>query len=173
MASRTRRARVALGIIALAVIGLGVWRGEALYWWVMTERVYCDRVLGKKHLRGYRTPSRWEHRFLHGEVVLWDIDTGFLFSKTTHSAGEQPRATYWNPDGTLRWQVEEENAHTNNFAHLGLDGWGYLDDRKIVRTQPPWLWGVTDQTEPTIPAWMKDDTKWQAVLDAQEVAHSD
>ena len=45
------------------------------------------------------------------------------------------------------------------------DGYG-----SIVR---PWeldlnFPGATDQTEPTMPAWMKDDAKWQAALDAQE-----
>ena len=38
MASRPRRARVALGVIALAVIGLGVWAWEPLYWWVILKR---------------------------------------------------------------------------------------------------------------------------------------
>ena len=28
--------------------------------------------------------------------------------------------------------------------------------------EAPWLWGVTDQTEPSMPEWMKDDEKWQA-----------
>ena len=35
------------------------------------------------------------------------------------------------------------------------------------REGPPWLWGVTDQTEPSMPEWMKDDAKWQVALDAQ------
>ena len=42
-------------------------------------------------------------------------------------------------------------------------------DGTVIRClAPPWRWGVTDQTEPTMPAWMKDDAKWQAALDAQK-----
>ena len=52
----------------------------------------------------------------------------------------------WKLDGTVVYQ-------------RGADG--------EKRRAPPWLWGVTDQTEPTMPAWMKDDEKWQAALDAQ------
>ena len=40
--------------------------------------------------------------------------------------------------------------------------------RKQLKTKSPWLWGVTDQTAPSMPAWMKDDKQWQATLDAQE-----
>ncbi len=38
-----------------------------------------------------------------------------------------------------------------------------------VRARPPWLWGVTDQTEPTMPAWMKDDEKWAKAREGQDV----
>ena len=35
----------------------------------------------------------------------------------------------------------------------------------LRQTSPPWLWGVTDQSEPTMPAWMKDDEKWAKALE--------
>ncbi len=59
--------------------------------------------------------------------------------------------TSWNADGTV-----------NRQAFRSADG---LEEE---RDSPPWLWAVTDQTEPTMPAWMKDDAKWQATLAAQE-----
>ena len=36
-----------------------------------------------------------------------------------------------------------------------------------TRRAPPWWWDVTDQTEPSMPEWMKDDEQWQATLDAE------
>ncbi len=55
--------------------------------------------------------------------------------------------TYWLPDGTVTAQRDRELGET---------------------LEPPWLWGVTDQTEPSAPAWILDDAQWQAALDAQE-----
>ena len=42
-----------------------------------------------------------------------------------------------------------------------------MQDLEFNRS-PPWLWNVTDQTAPSMPAWMKDDEQWQRVLDAQD-----
>ena len=65
----------------------------------------------------------------------------------------------WDFDGKVRhqrWYVDE-------------DGEVLLSQEEgRLKFTPPWLWGVTDQTAPTMPAWMKDDAKWQAALDAQK-----
>ncbi len=48
-----RRAKLVLLVLAVAIVGLGVWRGEAVYWWVMTERAYWESPkLEFRHFRG-------------------------------------------------------------------------------------------------------------------------
>ena len=63
--------------------------------------------------------------------------------------------TEWHPDGSVRHQ-----------RRLFFDESGETV-REQARESPPWWWGVTDQTEPTMPEWMKDDAKWQEALDSQ------
>ena len=159
MASRPRRARVALAVVALALVGLGAWRGEALWWWVMTERVPIDgstsfkrgdvTVYENELLRGFRKARRWSGR-LHGPHEMWFLRTGYQSSRRWFEDGERTRWTNWEMDGAVRSQLWYENG------------------TRKERHSPPWLWGVTDQTEPSMPAWMKDDEKWQAALDAQK-----
>ncbi len=59
--------------------------------------------------------------------------------------------TNWSSDGAVVAQAEYR-----------ADGTWYISDT------PPWLWNVTDQTAPSMPAWMKDDEKWLRALDAQD-----
>ncbi len=61
-------------------------------------------------------------------------------------------STLYNLDGTV----------CNQLRRLSL---GHNLELKAT---PPWLWNVTDQTTPSIPAWMKDDEQWQRALDAQD-----
>ena len=37
-----RRAKLVLLVLAVALVGLGVLASEPLYWWVTTERSYCE-----------------------------------------------------------------------------------------------------------------------------------
>ena len=151
-----RRAKLVLLVLAVALVGLGVWawvNAGPLYWWVMTERVYVERVDSEGYrVRGYRGRSRWGDDDRLPLLVLWYVDTGLMANKSVH--GEQPRATTWRHDGTVNCQLGHDRARLRGGPTL----W----------SRPPWLWGVTDQTEPSMPAWMKDDALWQAALDAQE-----
>ena len=155
MASRTRRARVVLAVIALAVIGLGVWAWEPVYWAVMTKREYHESVWLKGtdsefRARGWVSVQRWTALVGYGPMVFYYVDSGMVYIRVW-SSGDGLRETVWSPDGTVAEQAQES-------AHGDV----------VSRNFPPWLWGVTDQTSPSIPAWMKDDAKWQAALDAQE-----
>ena len=42
-----RRARLVL--VVLGVVGVGVWAGEPVYWWVMTVKV-CSNISGEPPL---------------------------------------------------------------------------------------------------------------------------
>ena len=154
MASRHRRARVALTVVALAVVGLGVWAWEPLYDWVSIERMLLDEGFfedGAKYVddfgvfaghpaRGWTMEDRWTGHYVY--LVGFYLETGM---KSLEGEGE--RITVWRIDGAVAFQEGDDGEK---------------------RRSPPWLWGVTDETSPTMPAWMKDDAKWQAALAAQE-----
>ena len=86
--------------------------------------------------------------------VSWHVGNGFLGVEGWFEDGIPIRQTAWDAEGRVTIQVE-------------WTGKGGSSNQRYI-SRPPWLWGVTDQTEPTIPAWMKDDAQWQAALDAQE-----
>ncbi len=160
MASRPLRARVVLAVIALAVIGLGVWAWEPVWLWATTKRVFEESSCGGKKIRGWHTVSRWTGDDLG--FRLFFVENGWLRAEGT---GDDPfeRVTNWNMDGEVVHQA---------YA-VDYDGGVWTRSRRIVVTSmggkgPPWLWGVSDQTAPTMPAWMKDNAKWQAALDAQD-----
>ena len=81
-----------------------------------------------------------------GPSDLWYVKSGF--KAIEYPAGRKSCGTEWSPDGTVLLQVYR-NAQ----------------GRGQVKSNPPWLWGVTDQTEPTIPEWMKDDELWAKALE--------
>ena len=152
MASRTRRAKVVLAVLACAIVGLGVWAWEPVYWWVMTTTRYSEGT-------NYGIPVRttvYENRWSRGKrIVGYYVGSGYkAYEYDVDRTGQGfDTVTAWHPDGIVQHQ-EERGA--------GQPGWtGWTDS-------PPWLRGVTDQTAPSMPAWMKDDAKWQAALDAQE-----
>ena len=182
MASRPRRARVALGVIALASIGLGVWRGEALWWLATTVPKYAEfggltvyAPLSKEWVpevmrrAGYRVPSRapkdtrtrgWQTvrrldpSVSHGLTVQYHVSTGFKALQAEYSHGERMRWTSWHADGRVERQIAAEESRRARGLNLNA----------FVRS-PPWLWGVRDQTAPSMPAWMKDDAKWAKALE--------
>ena len=156
MASSSRRAaRLTLAAVAVAVIGLGVWAWEPLYWWVITERVFTGHNDGDGGIvRGWYRIGRWSGRETRdGRAVTWFVSTGYRASETFFAGGfgRIGRTTIWKPSGSVQHQIGPTQWP-------GVPGW---------RTSPPWLWGVTDETEPSIPAWILDDERWQAALDAQ------
>ncbi len=161
-----RRAKLVLLVIAVAFVGLGVWawvdKGP-LYWWVMTRKVYWESEsdhggVPAGPLRGWTYMIRWSEMGRPVRRTAWYVESGFKaseilleFSSTELRRPNRDRTTVWNERGLV--------THQSSFGPAG-DFEGAI--------APPWLWGVTDQTAPTIPAWMKDDAKWQAALDAQE-----
>ena len=87
-------------------------------------------------------------------AVGWYPKSGLKCGETVLT-GHEWRTTTWHPDGAVASQVQ---------SRLG-------GDDEARRSSPPWWWGVTDQTERTMPAWMKDDTKWQAAGIETNEAH--
>ena len=110
--------------------------------------------------RGWQTVRRLDPSVSHGLTVQYHVSTGFKAWEAEYSHGELVRRTTWNADGRVERQIAGEESRTTRVR-------GMKRNRNFLST-PPWLWGVTDQTAPTMPEWMKDDAKWQAALDAQE-----
>ncbi len=146
-----RRAKLVLLVLAVALVGLGVWRGEAVYWWVMTTKPVFEDLNDRNHThckRGFVVRYRWSGDLAPGVSCGWYLANGLkAWEDEWTETGQRIRRTVWQVDGTVWYQ------------DLGLVN---------TRRSPPWLWGVTDQTSPTMPDWMKDDAQWQAALDAQE-----
>ena len=134
-------------MLAVALVGLGVFASEPLYWWATTRHEwFANRTFsGDRGARGWRRVQRWQNRAIV-KAELWYVETGFKAAEIQHIV----KATIWHEDGTVRWHFDGDETFP------------------VETTSPPWLWGVTDQASPTMPAWMKDDEKWQAALDAQE-----
>ncbi len=155
VASRTRRAKVALLALTLALLVLGVWawvNGGPLWEWVMTETVPTHEF--PNHLghvaRSVCIRQRWG-----GEVlcrICYSTENGLIAICAQKNTSGEWVETSWRFDGTVERQLLQHCGTPLSYE---------------LKTSPPWLLGVTDQTEPTIPAWMKDDAKWQAALDAQ------
>ncbi len=151
-----RRAWVIVGLLAVAIVGLGVWawvNEGPLYWWVMTERTYIELPSGSSHTdlseRGWIQLSRWSSN-PHGPFASWYRKTGYRAREGFVRLRGESKLTSWNVDGTVNRQA---------FSSPGELGEG--------RNSPPWLWGVTDQTSPSMPEWMKDDAKWAKALEEQ------
>ena len=137
----TRR-RTAILTLLSVLAAAGVWRGEAIYWWVMTIKNpgYGSSTSGKVYIEmgGYHRFSRWSEDFqLLGETVDWYSDTGFLYTRSFYRSDGSSRRTWWNADGSIRCQMD-------NSVRARGSGSEY-------RSEPPWLWGEVDQTEPTAP----------------------
>ena len=143
-----RRAKLVLLVLAVAFVGLGVLASQPVYWWVMTKRQYYEIFYMGGRERGYQAVWRWGRQpgVAHGWGRSYNVDSGVLRGESYHENGLLLRETSWFHDGEVIHQLDEAKS----------------------RWAPPWWWGVTDQTEPTMPAWMKDDEKWQAALAAQE-----
>ena len=145
-----RRAKLVLLALAVALVGLGVWRGEVLWEWATIGYYWSQQNLEGSSLAVLLKRNRWTGRHSDGGVA-WFRSTGFR----AYEIGEEG-VTRWNPDGTLYVQQK-----------LG-------DPVKLLRTRdpftirPPWWWDMTDQTAPSAPAWILDDAKWQAALDAHQ-----
>ena len=90
----------------------------------------------------------------HGRTVMWVVETGFLRGDGEYRDDRPLRVTTWDYDGRV-WMQQIASP----------DGREASAWRVEMRLSPPWLWGVTDQTEPSMPAWMKDDKLWAKALE--------
>lgn len=158
----SRRARIVLLVLAVGIAALGIWAWEPVYWLLTTEKVYfgywtpVERPTGTsrfEEVRGFFSMrSSDDGEVLHGWRVYWYVSSGFVALDELHRNGTRFRMTEYRPDGTVLRQVRV-SSDTN-----GADE---------ERTSPPWFWGDTAQTEPSIPAWMMDDEAWVEALEDQ------
>ena len=142
-----KRSRLLLAIILVAVTVLctSFWVGEGPLWRVvMTKLESHEPVPGQvSGQAGWVRTRRWCGR-LHS-WCSWYVENGFMarqgetvFDKKGTLVFHQ---TEWNRDGSIKQQdIGWYRGITLTF------------DEKPV--SPPWLWGVTNQTEPTAP-WIK------------------
>ena len=119
----------------------------------MTERVLYESSFtigitsfNLDDTRGWLRVNRWSGRV--EKARLYYRNTGLMAVEATRDDGDALLTTAWREDGSVWHQVPPRT--------------------RTLPQSPPWLWGVTDQTAPSIPAWMKDDERWQAALDAQK-----
>ena len=87
-------------------------------------------------------------------MVTFDPVSSRKIDERWFVGGECVRVTKWRTSGSVLIQIRLVDDNGESIP-------------KETNRAPPWLWGVTDQTHPTMPAWMKDDEQWQAALDAQ------
>ena len=135
-----KHSRLVLVLILLAVAALlaFLWVGEGPLWrWVKLKKIHFETtdLQGTPILRGWYTAKRWDSNTLYGRRVEYWASTGFLKSDISLKDTEFLRSTYWNKDGTVEGQVDADGEE---------------------RLKPPWLWGMTDQMEPTAPWWGKE-----------------
>ncbi len=135
-----KRSRLVLVVIlvAIAVLGISLWVNEGPLWqWVMTRRGPVEPCLAPGlqdgHLAtGWATYKRWTNEW-HGPAAAF-YDNGYVAARATNVDGVTVRYTHWNYDCTIALQ--------------GTD--------TLIKDEPPWLRGMTDQAEPTAPRWGKE-----------------
>ncbi len=163
MGQGARRGKVVALLVALALVAVAVPLAEPVWRWVTTKRTASSQILPGGHLghgesslpgghltRGYADVNRWgrESRL---EETSWYVENGRKAFEQEWSDGEVLRRTDWDIEGKAFQQYRL-------FDDSGNEAYQF-------RHSPPWWWGVTDQTEPSIPEWMKDDAKWAKALE--------
>ena len=100
-----RRAKLVLLVLAIAVVGLGVWAWEPVWWWVTTGTVPVDRIrrsFSLRHpLRGYDRVKRWDPGVLHGRQVVWYAQTGMMAWEGHAIEGSLIRETLYLRNGKV------------------------------------------------------------------------
>ena len=139
MTRRRRLAWVVLAGVLLAAVALGTLYGPAIWDHVTLRRVHmCESPIpltpwfqeSRHSVCGWYTERWFPLRYLHGPARLWYRANGYLATEDWYEGGEPVRQTGWFTFGAIGFQI---------------------DDGANNRALPPWLWGVTDQTEPTAP----------------------
>ena len=129
-----KRSRLLLVVIVVAVAAFvpALWVNEGPLWrWVMLiEKPYHGNSSGHE-TRGAVFRHRWSSEIFFAHSYY--VESGYL-AFVRRKVGNETHTTNWSLDGRVfkQWifglSVQE-------------------------RCEPPWLWGVTDQTEPTAPWW--------------------
>ena len=108
--------------------------------------------LGKNRIRGsfefkagQSEPARPARPVRHGKLVTYWVDTGFKSQEHLYCEGRFVRGTTWTFNGKVLHQS----------FYLGKDEGGV--ELSSTKDEPPWWWGVGDQTEPTASWWNKKD----------------
>ena len=156
-----RRAKLVLLGLVIAVLALSLgfvvreWE-HIWHWWTRTGLMAERTLVEYTHPTTRITVRGWSKTPRIGGMKKWLESVRFYLNGFKHeelfTGPGVTRRTWWNPDGSVRHQ---------SWHRLG-------ESTEEQREKPPWWWGVKDQTAPSMPAWMKDDAKWQAALDAQE-----
>ncbi len=134
--SRPKAAKIILALIAIGVVVLGIFCWEQVWMLVITTEVPIEwKGSDLELIRGRSQVKRWDRDRKHGRTIAWYVKTGWKAHESEHREGTS-RQTYWNFNGTVNRQL--------NSAKMRL---------VIYKRSPPWLWDVTDQSEPTAPWW--------------------
>ena len=139
------RRRLSLLVLLLAFVGVGAWRGPALFWWATTE-VYWTREDGAPGVVFEHAYWRWYSgsRFDGLWWVSWEQETGMRRAEEVRG-----KRTWWFPTG----EIEEQTRY---------------DDPEFFLDQPPWRWGKTDLVSPDAPWVLADmtlDDWWDSLPD--------
>ena len=138
---------IALAAIAVVALCVSLWVNEGPMWrWVMTDVVVDEEIKKlpgwpkEEKVRCYGRNDRWDGTRIQD---LWfSASTGYLCRDQRWSAVETFRITVWGQDGKIAMQG---SARAGKIL--------------VANLEPPWLWGVTDQTEPTDPQWIAEHGK--------------
>ena len=153
-------------LLAVAALLVSLWVNQGPLWrWVVLETHVHHSPRDGNAIRWVTTRSRWSKgkvgcAFRHS--VGYYVQTGTKAGELRYDGDENlVLSTRWNFDGSI------ESQHRN--MSLGqVSAGNYIWSGGERQREPPWWNGVTEQTEPSMPEWMKADDQWQAALDAQK-----
>ena len=152
MGKGAREVKVAALLVGLAALAVAAPLAEPLWWWAMTKRVAYsgtssvpipdamaadrDSALPRMpELRGFRMVKRLSPSESHGRTRAWYVESGQLALELLYEDGRWVRKSYWSLDGAVFCQISRYRTSAED------------------RSEPPWWWGVKDQTHPTAPWW--------------------
>ena len=141
------RGRLLLGLL-IAVVGLVVFATrKEIVRSSLAIRWYHEAMDADYTMRGWQLCHRWRGGPLessYGQTVFWYAETGFIARLTIPTRG----TTYFYPDGRVEKQLTSGKPILN----------------------PPWLWGVENQVNPSMPEWMLDGENWRTLLELQSAS---
>ena len=136
--ARTHHRRAIIWGLLVVLVACTLWFGPPIVCMVVTDAVYVrerkfhfpDGRVAPARVGWQVTAERWGLNFCFRDPQEeWYTSTGLL-SKRYEPWSD--RVTHWDPDGKI---------------YVQCFGVSFFDRHD----SPPWLWGMTDQTEPTAP----------------------